>query len=118
LTASVSDFTHNSGDSSLFAIPPTGTPPPPTLTPSSTTPKVTFGQFTTPLQTNLLGIQSPESPGHSNSHTSIESDDPDELPLSVNLDVIIVPSEFLGKWYISVQAILKAVRAGAIVPVN
>jgi len=61
-------------------------------------------------------MQNPMSPGHSNSQTSAESDGPDKLPLSVNLDVIMVPSGFLGKWYISVHAILNAVRAGETVP--
>jgi hypothetical protein len=95
-TACASDLSHNSGDSSLPPTPLTKTPTPPTKS-SSTVPKVTFGQLAIPLQTNLLGMQNPESPGHSNSHASAECDGPDILPLSVNLDVIMVPSGFLGK---------------------
>jgi hypothetical protein len=72
----------------------------------------------TPLQTNRAGMHSPESPGHTNSHPLAESEGSDELPLSVNLEVIMVPSAFLGKWYISVHAILNAVRAGETVATN
>lgn len=60
-------------------------------------------------------MQSPDSPGQRNSQSVCWDM---VTPSSVSLDVINVPSGFLGRWNSSVQAILNAALAGVIVPMN
>lgn len=74
------------------------------------------GQLTIPLHTKCPGMQSPESPGHKKSHSPLgEALAPSS---SVSLLVIRVPSGLRGRWKSSVHAILKAARAGVMVPIN